>query len=127
VGDIPKAVLIYSEMVKARRKLLEQISKLIEPIDVKRFAPNEISNYKITGADGGANGKELEGFYFGIAGAIACTSTRPSWFTSPKRAKTGETNKLPTKQAASTNAQTAFFIVTITTFSTRTSTSYLKT
>lgn len=75
VDNIPKAVATYAGMVRERRKLLKEVSKIIEPIDVKKFTLKEISRYRLTGADGGANGKELEGFYFGIAGAIAYTST----------------------------------------------------
>jgi len=75
VDDIPKAVLTYADMVRVRRKLLEEVSKVIEPINVKKLTTKEISGFRIAGADGGGNGKELEGFYFGIAGAIAYTST----------------------------------------------------
>ena len=74
VDSIPDAVKTYSDMVKERRTLLKQVSKDIDVLDVKKLAPEEVSKRVITGADGGANGKELEGFYFGIAGAIACTS-----------------------------------------------------
>jgi len=74
VDSIPDAVKTYSNMVKERHALLKQASKDIEVFDVKKLAPEEVSKRVITGADGGANGKELEGFYFGIAGAIACTS-----------------------------------------------------
>jgi len=75
VNDVPKAVATYLDMIRERRKLLEEVSKVIEPINVKKFTAEELSDRRITGADGGANGKELEGFYFGIAGAIAYTST----------------------------------------------------
>jgi len=75
VDDIPKAVVTYTKMVGERRKLLKEVSKVIEPINAKKFTTKEVSHYRVTGADGGANGKELEGFYFGIAGAIAYTST----------------------------------------------------
>jgi hypothetical protein len=74
VNDIPKAVATYTDMVKERQKLLKEFSKVIKPVNVKKFTPKEFAHYMITGADGGANGKELEGFYFGIAGAIAYTS-----------------------------------------------------
>jgi len=74
VEDIPKAVGTYSDMVRERRRMLKEVSKLIEPINVKKLTTKEISRYRVAGADGGANGKELEGFYFGIAGAIAYTS-----------------------------------------------------
>jgi hypothetical protein len=75
VDDVPKAVATYAEMVRERRKLLKEVMKIIEPINVKKFTAKQLSDCRITGADGGANGKELEGFYFGIAGAIAYTST----------------------------------------------------
>ena len=75
VNDVPKAVATYLDMIRERRKLLEEVSKVIEPINVRKFTADELSDRRITGADGGANGKELEGFYFGIAGAIAYTST----------------------------------------------------
>lgn len=74
VDSIPDAVKTYSDMVKERQALLKQVSKDIEVFDIQKLAPEEVSKRIITGADGGANGKELEGFYFGIAGAIACTS-----------------------------------------------------
>jgi hypothetical protein len=74
VNDIPKAVGAYLDAVRERRKLLNEISKFIEPINVKKFTFKELSDWRITGADGGANGKELEGFYFGVIGAIAYTS-----------------------------------------------------
>lgn len=75
VDDVPKAVASYVDMIRERRKLLDEVSKVIEPINVKKFTSKELSGCRITGSDGGANGKELEGFYFGIAGAIAYTST----------------------------------------------------
>lgn len=74
VDSIPDAVKTYADMVKERRALLKQVSGHIEIHDVKKLTFEEAGKRAITGADGGANGKELEGFYFGIAGAIACTS-----------------------------------------------------
>jgi hypothetical protein len=74
VENVPKAVTTYLGMIRERRKMLDEVSKVIESIYVKKFTSEELSDWRITGADGGANGKELEGFYFGIAGAIAYTS-----------------------------------------------------
>jgi len=74
VDEVPKAVKLYMDIVHERRKLFKGVSKKIRLTDVRKLKAEEISGCRITGADGGANGKELEGFYFGIAGAIAYTS-----------------------------------------------------
>ncbi|MCS4541025.1 MAG: DNA double-strand break repair nuclease NurA [Euryarchaeota archaeon] len=74
VEEIPNSIKTFIDFVEDRRKNLKNVSKKVKPIDVVRYDMKKIAKYKITGADGGDNGKELEGFYFGIVGAIAYTS-----------------------------------------------------
>ena len=75
LDDIPRVAAAYADMVRERRRLLMEVSKVVEAINVEKLGFKELSGFRVTGADGGANGKELEGFYFGIAGAIAYTSS----------------------------------------------------
>lgn len=75
VKEIPRAVESYITLVRERKKVLDDLYKSIKPVSVAELDRKGISKYKIAGVDGGGNGKALEGFYFGIVGALAYTSS----------------------------------------------------
>ena len=63
VNDVPKAVATYLDMIRERRKLLEEVSKVIEPINVKKFTAEQLSDRRITGADGRANARAMRAWF----------------------------------------------------------------
>lgn len=61
VDDIPKAVVTYADVVRERRKLLKEISKVIEPLNVKKgkgsfLLGNRVAQFVLTVI-------RLEGFF----------------------------------------------------------------
>ena len=74
VEKIPEAVESYVALAKDREKLLEEMREKIPTKKVGKIALEELSKLRISGADGGGNGKALQGFYFGICAALSFTS-----------------------------------------------------
>jgi hypothetical protein len=74
VEKIPEAVEAYISIAREREKLLGEMREKIKTRKVERVPPRELSGVKISAADGGGNGKALQGFYFGICTALSFTS-----------------------------------------------------
>jgi hypothetical protein len=74
VEKIPEAVESYIMLAKDREKLLDELREKIPTKKVEKIPSEELSKLRISGADGGGNGKALQGFYFGICAALSFTS-----------------------------------------------------
>jgi hypothetical protein len=74
VNDIPKAVGAYLDAVRERRKLLNEVSKVIEPINVKKFTLKSFLTGVLLVLMGELTVRSWKVSTLVIAGAIAYTS-----------------------------------------------------